>query len=154
METPVHACTAFHSSAAKVRLHFMAATVRRQSHIKFIWTVTMRVLHGNACPCWVCYDTSVCACVWVRAGLCIRVFPPHIAAYFFWRFSLVVLPYHFVCITSSLWLSYSLLYGRHSTTAVAQEVYVDHNFQCCVDIAYECTLVRSMCAMIDVRVCR
>ena len=60
---------------------YFAATVQQQSHIKFVWTTTMRVwtLHMRVCS--VC--AMIRACVQVRAGLCIGVLEAHTSPFCF-----------------------------------------------------------------------
>ena len=96
-------------------------------------------IHSNICVCAVCAMIPVRVC-WVCASLRICVLEPHIYLSFhficFVRSSLLLLllPYH-VCIPPCLMLPSSLRCGSHGTTAVAQQVCVDH-FYAYVDIAY------------------
>ena len=84
--------------------------------------------------------SSVCDMIRVRVsryvrGLCIAVLEPHISALcilflcLLLLLLLLLLTYH-VCITPSFKLSGSLLRGGHGTTAVAEQVCVDHYLLC------------------------
>ena len=84
----------------------------------------------------------------MRAGLCIRVLEPHIYVFVFLLcLLLLVLPYHVVCITPSLKLSSSRLWGRHGTAAVALQVCVDHYLLC---VCWHSIRVCAVCTMIRV----
>ena len=86
----------------------------------------------------------VCRCVRLR----ICVLEPHIYLFhnfFVFSASLLLLPYHVVCITPCLKLSSSLLCDSHGTTAVAQYVCVDHSYAF-VGMIY--ARVSCVCAMI------
>ena len=58
-------------------------SIQQQSHIKFVWTTTMRVwtLHMRVCA--VCDMLRVRDCRCVRVCLCICVLEPHISAFCF-----------------------------------------------------------------------
>ena len=106
-------CPLFCSAVLKV-IYFAAATVYNSTRTSSLCgPLLCECGHCLSCLCCVCYGT--CACVQVRAGLCICVLEPHISASFC---LLLLLTYHAVCITPSLTLSSSRLCGRHGTTVV------------------------------------
>ena len=47
-------CRLYHSPSSSQALYFVAATVQQQSHNKFVWTTSMRVLALHMRVCDVC----------------------------------------------------------------------------------------------------
>ena len=92
----------------------------------------MRVL-TLMCVCLfcVCYDT--CACVKVRAGLCIGVLEPHIFGFLFF-FALLAAAVAVSCLYRTVPQTLNLLCGSQRSTAVAQQGCLDHYpLTMCVD---------------------
>ena len=84
--------------------------------------------HYYACAdiafaCLFCAGYDTCACVYVRAGRCAGELEPHISALWF---SCCACCCRCTMSSESHRASSSLLCGSHGTTAVAQQVCVDH----------------------------
>ena len=82
--------------------------------------------------CVILVRVYVCAGLWIY--LCADT--PHFS-FLFYCVCLLQLPYH-VCITPCLMLSSSLLCGNHVTTAVVQQVCVDHFCYACLHCICVC----------------
>ena len=101
-------------------------SIQQQSHIKFVWTTTMRVWTLHMRVCCVPYMVRVRVCRCVRICVLLRWNPAF--QLLFVLLCLLLLPNHVACITRSVELSSSLRSGSHRTTAVARQVCVDQYF--------------------------
>ena len=128
-------------SAAVKALYLMEAKVYNSSRTSSLCGPLLYV-------CGHC--VRVCRCVRVCVFVCWN--PTFQPKFFLLCLLPLLLPNHAVCITPSLKLSSSRPCGRHGTTAVAQQVCVEH-YLYLLCVCYHSKCVRAVCAMIRICMC-